>query len=133
KPADQSAIGLIAPLLLSGILNEFEVARVQSSFNLTPFELLVSNGVMLDALVPRIVADLDSGDFSRQNTAARFFYGLPPTLASHPINPDLDFSLGAKLIEATNGAHHSFGADEALAWPYVSTWTPFRLAGGIWA
>jgi hypothetical protein len=49
------------------------------------------------------------------------------------VHPQLDFSLGAKLVQATIGAYHSFGADEAMAWPYVSTWSPSRLAGGIWA
>lgn len=133
RPTSQWAIGLIAPLQRAGVFNDIEAARVQASFNLTPFDHLVANGVMLDMLVPRLVADLKSGDSSHQNAAARFFYNLPPALANQPIHPSLDFSLGAALVEATVGAYHSFGADEAMAWPYISTWTPSRLAGGIWA
>lgn len=134
KPVDQGwIIGLITPLLRAGALNESEASRVQASFDLTSLDLLIANSVTLDMLIPRILANLSSGDFNRQNSAARFLYGLPPALASQPIPPSLDFSLGARLVEATIGSYHSFGADEAMAWPYVSTWSPSRLAGGIWA
>jgi nucleoside phosphorylase len=133
RPPDPLAIGLLEPLLRTGTVNDREAARVQSSFDLASLDLLIANGVTLDMLVPRILADLDSGEFGRQNTAARFLYNLPPGAANQPVHPNLDFSLGAKLVEAATGTYHSFGADEAIAWPYVSTWSPSRLAGGIWA
>jgi hypothetical protein len=122
------------PLLKAGLLEEGEARRVQASFDLTSLEVLAAGGVTLDMLAPRIVADLELGDFTRQNTAARFLYGLSPEVVnSQPIPPTLDFSLGAKLVEATIDVYHSWGADEAIAWPYVSNWSPPRLQGGIWA
>jgi hypothetical protein len=132
-PAGEFSIAFIAPLLRAGALSDSEASRVQASFDLASFDLLIARGVTIEMLVPRIVADLDSGEFARQNAAARFLYGLAPELASQPIDPSRDFSLGAKLVEATIGGYHSWGADEAMAWPYVSTWSPVRLAGGIWA
>ncbi len=133
RPPYPFTISLITPLLRAGAVNDSEAARVQSSFDLAPLDLLIANGVTLDMLVPRILADLDSGEFTRQNTAARFLYNLPSTVADQSLHPSLDFSLGAKLVEATIGAYHSFGAEEAMAWSYVSAWSPSRLAGGIWA
>jgi adenosylhomocysteine nucleosidase len=134
QPAPLGSIQLIMPLLKAGLLEESEARRVQASFDLTSLELLAAGGVTLDVLVPRIIADLELGDFTRQNTAARFLYGLSPEVVnSQPIPATLDFSLGAKLVEATIGVYHSWGADEAMAWPYVSDWPPSRLQGGIWA
>jgi hypothetical protein len=133
RPPDPFTIWLLSQLLRTGAVNYSEAVRLQSSFDLASFDLLIANGVTLDMLVPRILADLDSGEFGRQNTAARFLYNLPPAIAGQPVHPELDFSLGAKLVQATIGIYHSFGADEAMAWSYISTWSPSRLAGGIWA
>ena len=133
RPPDPLTVSLLAPLLRAGAVNDSEAARVQSSFDLAPLDLLIANGVTLDMLTPRILADLDSGYFARQNTAARFLYKLPPAVADQPVHPNLDFSLGAKLVEATIGTYPSFGAEEAMAWSYVSAWSPSRLAGGLWA
>ena len=127
------AIQLLAPLLRAGIVSDDEAARVQANFDLATLDLLIANGMTLDMLAPRILTELDSKDFGRQNRVAWFLCNLSPAIRDQPLQPELDFSLGAKLTDAATGRHPSYGARDAMAWNYVSTWPPVRIAGGIWA
>lgn len=129
-PSDE-AIRLISPLLDSGALTDVEAARVRSSFDLAPLHQLLVNGVTLDKLAPRIIEDLDSGDFGRQNEVSRFLYSLQRGQIGS-MERDVEMAMGAKLVEAGTGEYHSFGAVEALALQYVSAWPGPRIAGGIW-
>ncbi|MGH3156227.1 MAG: hypothetical protein ACRDNF_06600 [Streptosporangiaceae bacterium] len=128
---DPVAVRLLTQVLVTGPLSPDEAARMHASFDLASLDQLYQGGATLAVLAPRIVRELGSGDFGRQNLAARFLYKLPPGIRTQALAPELDFCLGARLVEAAVG--NSFGANEALAWRYVSEWPPQRLAGGIWA
>jgi len=127
------AIQLLAPLLRAGVVSGDEAARVQASFDLATLDQLIANGATFDMLVPRILTELDSHVFVRQNTVAWFLCDLSPAVRDQPLEQELDFSLGAKLTDAATGVNPSYGARDAMAWKYVSTWPPARIAGGIWA
>lgn len=130
---DAQTVEILAPLLSAGVVDEREAARVRSSFDLAPYELLLAHGMTMDMLVPSIVEDLGSGEFGRQNAAARFLYRLPASQSEQPLGGTLDISLGEKLVRAASGEPYSFGAAEAMSLSYLSTWPRSRLAGGIWA
>ena len=130
--ASPLAIQLLVPLL-RGIVSDDEAARVQVSFDLATLDLLIANGTTLDMLVPRILTELDSNEFGRQNTVAWFLCNLSPAVRDQSLQQELDFSLGAKLTNAATGVYPSYGARDAMAWKYVSTWPSARIAGGIWA
>jgi nucleoside phosphorylase len=136
-PADQprapvrAAIELIAPLLKAGVVNEKEADRITSSFSLTSLDFLFESGISLPLLAPRLIDDLDSGGFDRQNVAARFLYRLPEKDVSEALGSFQDVTLGAKLVEAATGSFHSFGAAEAMNLTFISIWPSLRIAGGI--
>jgi nucleoside phosphorylase len=133
KAPDAQAVEILTPLLSSGMVDEREAARVRSSFDLAAFELLIAHGMNLDMLMPRILEDLDSGIFNRQNAAARFLYRLRAPQSEQPLDETSDISLGEKLVRAASGSPPSFGAAEAMTLSYLSSWPGPRLAGGIWA
>ncbi len=127
------SVQLLAPLLRTGVLIDDEAARVQANFKLASLEFLINNGMTLDMLAPRILTELSSGDFARQNPAAWFLCNLSPAVRDQSLGQELDFSLGATLTNAASGTYPSYGARDAMAWAYVSTWPSDRIAGGIWA
>lgn len=130
---DQLAVELLSPLLDGGLLNEAELSRVETSFELAAFDFLAANGMSLSALSPRLISDLRSGNFEKQNAAARFLYRTGRNMSSQLLSADRDRELGASLVNAATGSAHSFGAAEALTLSYTSSWDTPRLVGGVLA
>lgn len=125
-----NALKLLEPLMDSGDLSESEEARVWASLNMCEIAQLHDHGFSLSLLAPRLLEDLESGEFSRQNEAARFLYKLPASLTTG-LTAEVDFRLGQALVEAGTGHIHAWGAAEALTLNQLSSWPEARLTGGI--
>jgi hypothetical protein len=83
-------------------------------------------------LLPKLVTDLESGDYYPQNRAARFIsssrldWMTGPTLPG----PDQEHLAGLLVLAASGGA---FGAKDAASRSSMAEWTTEALIGALWA
>jgi hypothetical protein len=81
----------------------------------------------------KLISDLGSGEFKRQNVAARFLYGTEAAHGSAEFTVQEDIQLGAALVDAAPETYPAHGAREALELNRLLAWPPSRLAGALWA
>lgn len=130
-PSRESA-QLLVPLWLDDLLTDTELARVESAFGLVTYQSLQEFDVPIELFVDRLIKDLDSGEFSLQNAAARFIYRSEPA-AFEGLSNQAERSLGAAIVHASGGYASSNGANEALEFSNVVSWSLPRLMGGFFA
>lgn len=130
EPLSRRAIASLNDLLVANALGQTERDRVELAFRRAPYRDLFDNGVRLDTMVPWLLDALDSGDFARQNAAARFLNNVDDGPQAALVEGD-DFSLGRSLVLAATGVFHSHGAAESMTPRSLSTWSSARLEGGL--
>lgn len=134
RAPDAAAMRLLLPLVRGAALSAAEYQRLEASLRQADYWELYASGVPIDLLVTRMLDDLDSGDFSRQNPAARFLYQTEEsTQASTDLDPMQDIKLGAALVDAAPEIYPANGAKEALNRSRLIGWSVNRLAGAVWA
>lgn len=129
--------GELAPLIIrliqDDLLSEDEMDRFNAALALDDYGTLGKKGVPLSLLAERIADDVESGNFDRQNPAARYLYRTEEEVGSETLSPDQDVRLGAALIDAAEGLYSANGAVEAIDIRRLVSWPESRLAGGLHA
>ncbi len=105
---------------------EADTERVQSALHLTSYELLLAASVPLPLVQVKLAADLETGNFSRQNAAARFLYRDAGKLPGS-LDESTDVELGRSLERAARG--NANGAVEALGRSNLASMSSARRAG----
>jgi nucleoside phosphorylase len=134
RKVDAEGIRVLVPLMRAGALDTAERSRVDSALALSDYWALKADGLPVDLLVPRVIEDLETGNFDRQNPAIRFLATVESSegIAAN-VDDQLNFALGEAIVDAAPEFYPAFGAVEALELNAVMLWPLARLAGGIFA
>jgi hypothetical protein len=121
----------LIPLLRANILNESEASRVREAQLRTPYPILAQAGTTLSELAPVLIEDLESGNFSSQNAAARWLLTSGNlSLSKAGLSGEDGVRIAYSLVRAS--ARNAWGAQEATSRSRMADWSADILAGVLW-